>query len=201
MEPFVNITSKYLPFSFANVDTDQIIPKQFLKLTQRTGFGKYLFYNWRFNKDGSINDKFILNNRRYSNRKILLTLDNFGSGSSREHAVWALLDYGFKVILSPLFADIFYNNCIKNGVLPITLSKNNIRYLFSDDELYVHVNLEKQELVISSFDIKTNKKSSKKITFDIEYSKKQILLDGLDEIDITLKLESKIIEYENTRHQ
>ncbi|MGD1834573.1 MAG: 3-isopropylmalate dehydratase small subunit [Nitrososphaeraceae archaeon] len=201
MKSFVNITSKCLPFSFANVDTDQIIPKQFLKLTQRTGFGKYLFYNWRFNKDGSINDKFILNDSKYSNRKILLTLDNFGSGSSREHAVWALLDYGFKVIIAPSFADIFYNNCIKNGVLPIKLPKNEINYLFSNDELSVYVNLKKQELVISSFDIKTNRELSKKMTFDIEHSKKQILLDGLDEIDITLKLESKITEYEDTRHQ
>ena len=124
MEKFQKIKSIIVPFEKINVDTDQIVPKQFLKLINKTGFGKYLFYNWRFDKNEKPIDSFILNDPKYKNSKILVTQDNFGCGSSREHAVWALQDYGFAVVISPSFADIFYSNCFKNGLLPITLDSD-----------------------------------------------------------------------------
>jgi len=170
-----------------NVDTDQIIPKQFLKLVQKTGFGKYLFYDWRFNKDGNLNSKFILNNPKYVGRQILLTRDNFGSGSSREHAVWALQDYGFKAIIARSFADIFYSNCFKNGLLPISLNQKEIDYLFIHPDEEVEVNLSKQQVIIDS----------KIMVFEINESRKIALLEGLDDIGITLRFELQIAEYEN----
>ena len=121
MEQFKKIKSIVVPFEKVNVDTDQIVPKQFLKLIQKTGFGKFLFYNWRFDEEKNPKTDFILNNPKFKNSKILVTGENFGCGSSREHAVWALQDYGFSVIIAPSFADIFYSNCFKNGVLAITL--------------------------------------------------------------------------------
>ena len=129
MQPFKKIKSIATPLDKVNVDTDQIVPKQFLKLIQRTGFGQYLFYDWRY-ENGSPRKDFILNDSAYKNSKILLARDNFGCGSSREHAVWALDDYGFKVIISTSFADIFYNNCFKNGVLPIRVSDDILQKLF-----------------------------------------------------------------------
>src|ERR671924_103772 len=126
MEPFTALKSKATPLDRVNVDTDQIVPKQFLKLVNRTGFGKYLFYDWRFDTDGKPRNDFVLNNPKYSSRQILLTRDNFGSGSSREHAVWAILDYGFKAIIAPSFADIFYNNCLRNGLLPVVLPEPTV---------------------------------------------------------------------------
>ena len=129
MEKFINFSSKVMPLDSANVDTDQIIPKQFLKRIERTGFGEFLFFDWRFNDDGSPNENFILNKNEYKGSKILLAQDNFGCGSSREHAPWALRDYGFKVIISTSFADIFYNNSFKNGILPIVVdSKLPVSY-------------------------------------------------------------------------
>ena len=125
MEPVRIIKSKATPLDMANIDTDQIIPKQFLKLVQRTGYGKYLFYDWRFDKNGELKPNFVLNDPKYQGREILVTRDNFGSGSSREHAVWALEDYGFKAIIAPSFADIFYSNCFKNGILPIKLNASD----------------------------------------------------------------------------
>ncbi|HKO40125.1 MAG TPA: 3-isopropylmalate dehydratase small subunit [Nitrososphaeraceae archaeon] len=192
MEPFQNFESKVVPFPYVNVDTDQIIPKQFLKLTQKIGFGKYLFYDWRYNKNGEPKKDFILNNPTYSGYPILLTLDNFGSGSSREHAVWAILDYGFRVIISPSFADIFYSNCIKNGILPIILEKKEIEYLFDNPDCIIKVDLNKQQIEL--------KPSSRQLKFQIDPSKKKMLLEGLDEIGMTLQLESHISDYENKVH-
>jgi len=193
MEPFKNFESKAVPFPYVNVDTDQIIPKQFLKLTQKKGFGKYLFYDWRYNKNGEPKKDFVLNNPEYSEYLILLTLDNFGSGSSREHAVWAIMDYGFRVIISPSFADIFYSNCIKNGVLPIILLKNEIEYLFDNPNSVIKVDLEKQQIEL--------KPNSKQLKFQIDESKKKILLEGLDEIGMTLQLEDYISNYEKKSYK
>lgn len=192
MKPFQNFESKAIPFPYVNVDTDQIIPKQFLKLIQKKGFGKYLFYDWRYNKNGEPKKEFILNNPEYSGYSILLTLDNFGSGSSREHAVWAIMDYGFRAIISPSFADIFYSNCIKNGLLPIVLPKNEIEYLFDNPNYIIKVDLNKQQIEL--------KPNSKQLKFQIDESKKKILLEGLDEIGMTLQLESDISDYENNSY-
>ncbi len=188
MNVFRIVKSQVVPLPIVNVDTDQIIPKQFLKLIQKTGFGKFLFYDWRYDIEGKKKDNFVLNNPKYNNRQILLTLDNFGSGSSREHAVWAISDYGFKVIIAPSFADIFYNNCIKNGILPIILSKPHIQFLFDNEDLMLTVDLENQQIITDS----------KTISFEIDPSNKISLIEGLDEISKTLKLESEISNYEKT---
>lgn len=193
MQQFDNFESKFIPFPFANVDTDQIIPKQFLKLTQKTGFGKYLFNDWRYDKDGKTKEDFVLNKLKYLDRSILLTLDNFGSGSSREHAVWALSDYGFKAIISSSFADIFYSNCIKNGILPIVLSKEEIDYLFKNEDLSLKINLDTQEVVL----LEHNNPITFK--FQIDSSKKKMLMEGVDEIGLTLQLDASITEYEKTK--
>jgi len=132
MNPFEIFSSKLIPIDLINIDTDQIIPKQFLKLVQKTGYDSFLFYDWRYDTDGKPKTDFVLNNPKYRDRSILLVRDNFGSGSSREHAVWALRDFGIKVVLAPSFADIFYSNCFKNGVLPIILSQDIIEYLFKN---------------------------------------------------------------------
>lgn len=186
MNIFKTITSQAVPLPLVNIDTDQIIPKQFLKLIQKTGFGKFLFYDWRYDNKGNKKDDFVLNNPKYNNRQILLTLDNFGSGSSREHAVWAISDYGFKIIIAPSFADIFYNNCIKNCVLPIILSKPHIQLLFDNEDIMLTVDLEKQQITANSITI----------PFKIDPSSKISLLEGSDEISKTLKLESEISNYE-----
>ena len=185
MEKFKTIKSIAIPFDKVNVDTDQIIPKQFLKLVQKTGFGQYLFYDWRFEKDGKPRADFVLNNPKYRGSRILLTLDNFGCGSSREHATWALLDYGFTVIIAPSFADIFYNNCFKNGILPVKIDNKTLDMLFNNPS-EIEVDLEKQT-------IKTNDMT---ITFEIENHRKKTLLEGLDDITITLQYEDKISQYE-----
>lgn len=187
MEPFRVIKSKATPLDMANVDTDQIIPKQFLKLVQRTGFGKYLFYDWRFDREGKPKGNFVLNDPKYAGRQILLTYENFGSGSSREHAVWAIQDYGFKAIIAQSFADIFYSNCFKNGILPISLSHGEVEYLFRNaDDVEFEVDLAKQ-LVIAG---------SKIMHFEIDEFRKKTLLEGLDDIGLTLQLEHQITEYE-----
>ena len=185
MQRFKTIRSIATPLDKVNVDTDQIIPKQFLKLVQKTGFGQYLFHDWRFTKDGMPREDFVLNNPRYKDSIILLTGDNFGCGSSREHAAWALLDYGFVVIIAPSFADIFYNNCFKNGILPIRLNSQTMGMLFKNSS-ELEVNLENQT-------IKTSKKT---ISFEIESHRKKTLLDGLDDIAVTLQFEDKISQYE-----
>jgi len=169
------------------VDTDQIVPKQFLKLIQKSGFGKYLFYNWRYDESENQKQDFVLNDKKYQNSQILIAGDNFGCGSSREHAVWALKDFGFSVIIAPSFADIFYSNCFKNGVLPIKLDENIVEKLIQESQ-ELEVDLENQTL-------KTN---SEKILFDIDSHKKKILLEGLDDIAQTLKFEDRITDFEKT---
>jgi len=146
LKPFSKINSIITPLDKANVDTDQIIPKQFLKLITKSGFGKFLFYDWRFNHDGQEKDDFILNDSHYETSQILVTNENFGCGSSREHAVWALKDFGFDVIISPSFADIFYSNCFKNGVLPIILDIENIKKLLQFKGA-IELDLESQTII------------------------------------------------------
>ena len=188
MEPFKNLTSKVVPLDIANIDTDQIIPKQFLKLLGKTGYGEYLFFNWRYDKQGKPLKDFVLNSPLFSGRQILLTRENFGIGSSREHAVWALKDYGFKVILGVSFADIFYNNCSKNGVLVIKMDKNTIEDFFSSKTN------ENFEIDLIQQQIKIN---SKVFDFDIDPTLKSYLVNGLDEISKTLKLGNHIKKYED----
>ena len=188
MEPFRTIRSVATPLDKINVDTDQIVPKQFLKLIQKTGFGKHLFFDWRFEKDGKPRRDFVLNDPQYRNSRILLTGDNFGCGSSREHAVWALQDYGFGVIISTSFADIFYSNCLKNGVLPIKVRQQTLQKLF-ETKSEIEVNLENQLIKLAGI----------KIPFEIESHWKKILLQGLDDIAITLKHEDKISKYEGSQ--
>ena len=183
MKPFTKIFSIITPFDKANVDTDQIIPKQFLKLITKSGFGKFLFYDWRFNHDGQKKNDFILNESTYQDSQILVTNENFGCGSSREHAVWALKDFGFNVIISPSLADIFYTNCFKNGVLPIILDIEKIKKLLEYTD--------KIELDLNSQKITFGDES---INFEIDLHRKIRLLEGLDDIDLTLK-EHKKIEY------
>ena len=185
LEKFKKIISVITPFDKANVDTDQIVPKQFLKLIQKVGFGKYLFYNWRFESDGSPKKDFILNNSKYSNSKILVTNENFGCGSSREHAVWALKDYGFSVIIAPSFADIFYSNCFKNGLLAIEVNRNIVKRIFADiSEL--EIDLENQ--TITGHNIQEH--------FDIQSDKKRRLLEGLDDISLTMQSKNAIDVFE-----
>jgi 3-isopropylmalate/(R)-2-methylmalate dehydratase small subunit len=185
MEPFKKVKSIITPLDKVNVDTDQIVPKQFLKLVQKSGFGKFLFFNWRYDEKENIKPDFVLNDSKYDNSKILVTGDNFGCGSSREHAVWALLDYGFSVVIAHSFADIFLSNCFKNGVLPISLDQKIVEKLL-------------QELDAIEIDLETQiiKTSSEEISFEIEPYKKKILLEGLDDIAQTLQLEDKISEFE-----
>src|SRR5262245_22694584 len=179
MEPFRRLKSKAVPLDLVNIDTDQIIPKQFLKLVHKAGYGKYLFYDWRFDSEGKLREDFVLNNAIFNNRQILLTRDNFGSGSSREHAVWAIRDYGFKAIIAPSFADIFFNNCFKNGILPIRLSQQEVEYLFQIiDNAELDINLPSQEIIV------TGPGNSRVLKFEVEESKKMLLIEGLDEIGI-----------------
>jgi len=185
MEQFKKIKSIVVPFDKVNVDTDQIVPKQFLKLIQKTGFGKFLFFNWRFDKNEKPKTDFILNDPKYKNSKILITGENFGCGSSREHAVWALQDYGFSVIIAPSFADIFFSNCFKNGVLAIILEPKIVEKLM---KIKTEIEIDLQNQII--------KTSSEEIPFKIDEYKKKNLLEGLDEIALTIKNEDKILEYE-----
>jgi 3-isopropylmalate/(R)-2-methylmalate dehydratase small subunit len=189
MYSFKEIKSKLIPLDMINVDTDQIIPKQFLKLIQKSGYGDFLFYNWRFDHSGNPNKQFVLDDPKYKERQVLLTRDNFGCGSSREHAVWALFDYGIRVIIASSFADIFYNNCFKKGLLPIFLSKNEIEYLFNlvdEKDATVEVSLQKQTVSLSE----------KTINFDIDSTRKKMLLEGMDEISYTLSFNDRILNYE-----
>ena len=190
MDSFKEIKSQLIPLDMINVDTDQIIPKQFLKLIQKSGYGDFLFYDWRFDHSGNPKKQFVLNDPKYKERQVLLTRDNFGCGSSREHAVWALLDYGIRVIIASSFADIFYNNCFKKGLLPIFLRKNEIEYLFNlvdEKDATVEVSLQKQTVSLSE----------KTINFDIDSTRKKMLLEGMDEITYTLSFNDQILNYEN----
>ncbi|HIG48846.1 MAG TPA: 3-isopropylmalate dehydratase small subunit [candidate division Zixibacteria bacterium] len=194
LEPFTQHEGRVVPLDRINVDTDQIIPKQFLKRIERTGFGQFLFNDWRFLPDGSLNTAFVLNEPRYQGTTILVAGDNFGCGSSREHAPWALQDYGFRVVISPSFADIFYNNCFKNGLLPVVLSEETIRRILADataEEIYtLSVDLEAQ--TVSEPDGTAH-------LFEVDPFRKTFILDGLDEIGWTLRYEEDITAYENSR--
>ena len=185
MEPFKKVKSIITPLDKINVDTDQIVPKQFLKLVHKSGFGKFLFYNWRYDGNVKIKSDFMLNDSKYDNSHILITGDNFGCGSSREHAVWALLDYGFSVIIATSFADIFFSNCFKNGLLPISLNQKIVEKLQQELDP-IEVDLEKQII----------KTSSEEISFEIVPYKKKILLEGLDDIAQTLQYEDQISKFE-----
>ncbi len=191
MEPFVKHEGLVAPLDRANVDTDQIIPKQFLKRIERTGFGEYLFFDWRFLDDGSPNPDFELNQEAVKGSSVLLARRNFGCGSSREHAVWALDDYGFKVVLAPSFADIFFNNCFKNGILPIKLSEAVIEDIFNRCAEHPGYRL--------SIDLETCTLSDDhglSIEFEVQPFRRHCLLNGLDDIALTLENVDKIDNYE-----
>ena len=193
MEPFKSVTSVAVALDRMNVDTDAIVPKQFLKKIERTGFGQHLFHEWRFlDDDGKVpNPDFVLNQPRYKGARILVTRDNFGCGSSREHAPWALKDYGFVSIIAPSFADIFFNNCFKNGILPVVLPAADVDRLFKliqpSEGYKLTVDLEAQVVVTGSGD---------KIPFVIDPDRRQRLLNGLDDIGWTLQYEDKISSFE-----
>ena len=191
MEPYRRETGKVATLDRVNVDTDQIIPKQFLKRIERSGFGRFLFYDWRFREDGSLDPNFELNRSRFSGATVLLTGSNFGCGSSREHAPWALLDYGFRTIIAPSFADIFYNNCFKNGMLPIRLPRQQVRDLFrrvrENPDYVLTVDLESCTL---------RDGLGLNLEFPVEPFRRHCLLEGLDEIGLTLRHEEKISRYE-----
>ncbi len=194
MEPFTSLTGPVAPLDRVNVDTDQIIPKQFLKLIQRTGFGKFLFNDWRYDKSGAPRPDFILNEPRYQGATILLTRANFGCGSSREHAVWALMEYGFRVIVAPSFADIFYGNCLKNGILAISISADQVERLFQEAR-----NNNRYGLAVNLPDQTISTPSGDSIAFTIDPYRKKCLLEGLDEIGETLRFEQFIRKYEEKR--
>jgi len=192
MEPLIVHEGIVAPLDRVNVDTDQIIPKQFLKRIERTGFGQFLFYDWRFLDDGKTPDpSFPLNEPRYQGASILLTQANFGCGSSREHAPWALLDYGFRVIIAPSFADIFYNNCFKNGILPITLDQDAVNDLFRRVE-----GQEGYRLTVDLENMRITGPDGLSLTFDLDPYRRETLMKGLDDIGITLQFEDKIKAYE-----
>ena len=192
MDKFKNLTAVAASLPEINIDTDKIIPKQYLKTIERTGLGKGLFSELRYNEDGTENENFVLNKPQYKNAKILVAGDNFGCGSSREHAPWALLDYGIKVVVSTSFADIFYNNCFKNGMLPIVLDEKEVTLLMEETErgsnAMLSIDLESQEITTSD---------GKKINFKIDKFLKHCLLNGLDDIALTLEKNSDIENYED----
>ncbi|MFD2612092.1 3-isopropylmalate dehydratase small subunit [Paenibacillus gansuensis] len=195
MEPFKQFTGIAAPVDRVNVDTDAIIPKQFLKRIERTGFGQFLFYEWRFFENGEVNPNFEPNKDRYKGASVLLSRANFGCGSSREHAPWAILDYGFKVIIAPSYADIFYNNCFKNGILPIKLSEEQVEELFqrtaANEGYQLTVDLENKTIQDSL---------GLTIPFELDEHRRQFLLQGLDDIGLTLQHEDAIEAYEQ-QHQ
>lgn len=193
MDKFVKHTGIVAPLDRVNVDTDQIIPKQFLKRIERTGFGRFLFFDWRYLESGEPNPDFELNRPEYQGASILLARDNFGCGSSREHAPWALSDYGFRVIISPSFADIFYNNCFKNAMLPIRLESEQI------EELFVRAAGKRYELTVDLEAGLISDQQGLSIPFSVEPGRRQLLLEGLDEIALTLQLEEKIRRYEDAK--
>ena len=193
MEKFTELRSVAAPLPLINIDTDMIIPKQFLKTIKRSGLGKNLFDEMRYDQSGNEIGDFVLNQAKYKNTNILIAGDNFGCGSSREHAPWALLDFGIRAVISTSFADIFYNNCFKNGILPIILPKKE-RDLLMDDALkgsnsILTVNLENQEIKRPDGSI---------ITFDVDQFKKKCLLNGLDDIELTMKKFDKIKSFEDS---
>jgi 3-isopropylmalate/(R)-2-methylmalate dehydratase small subunit len=194
MEPFVQLNGLVAPVDRVNVDTDAIIPKQFLKRIERSGFGQYLFFEWRWDEQGNVIPEFNLNKPRYQGASVLLSRANFGCGSSREHAPWAILDYGFRCIIAPSFADIFYNNCFKNAILPIMLSEEQVEGLFqrTNAKEGYKLKVDLVNKVISDDD-------GLSISFDLDEHRRQFLLQGLDDIGLTLMHEPKITAYEAKR--
>jgi len=197
MDPFTIMRGGVAPLNRVNVDTDQIIPKQFLKRIERTGFGEFLFNDWRFNEDGSENEDFVLNKDGYKEATVLVSGRNFGSGSSREHAPWALQDFGFKCIIAPSFADIFFNNCFQNGILPIVLPENIVNQIIehaeSDNEFVLNVDLSAQRVWSENEEIAAE--------FDIEPFRRHCMLNGLDDIGLTLENETEITRFESSRSE
>ena len=194
MEKFTTLTGVAAPMNMINIDTDMIIPKQYLTTVERTGLGKALFFEMRYNDDGSENPDFVLNQPAYRNATILVAGDNFGCGSSREHAPWALLDFGIRCVIATSFADIFYNNCFKNGILPIKLPPEDVAKLMDDAErganATVTIDLENQ--VITGPD-------GGEVKFDLDEFKKHCLFNGLDDIGLTMKNAAKIDDYEDAQ--
>ena len=195
MQPYTRVTGITVPLDQSNIDTDQIIPAQFLKRVERTGFGQFMFFKWRFNEDGSPNPNFVLNEPAYQGASILVSGRNFGSGSSREHAPWALLDYGFKCIIAPSFADIFTNNCLQNGILLVQLPEDTVRRITDNAEAragyQLTVDLEAQRVWDEDEEIIAE--------FDIDEFAKYKLLNGLDDIGLTMQQEDKIAAFEKAR--
>lgn len=194
MEAFKKMTGVVGPVDRVNVDTDAIIPKQFLKRIERTGFGQFLFYEWRFDTEGNVNPEFELNKPRYEGASILISRVNFGCGSSREHAPWAILDYGFRCVIAPSFADIFYNNCFKNGILPIKLSEELVEELFQRTAAH-----EGYQLTVDLEEKKITDSDGLAISFDLDEHRRQFLLQGLDDIGLTLQHEDLIAAYEKKK--
>lgn len=196
MQPYNKHESIAALMNRSNVDTDQIIPKQFLKKVERSGFGKHLFHDWRFNEDGSDNPEFELNKPAFKGAKILVVGDNFGCGSSREHAPWAIADYGFNTIISTSYADIFYNNCFKNSILPIVASKEQLAALMQEisanEGVRFTVDLENQEI---------STPAGNGFKFDVDPFRKENLIKGLDDIGLTLQHADKIDQYEEKHKQ
>ena len=188
MKKFLSIKSIPVYLPIVNIDTDMIIPKQFLKTIKRTGLGKGLFFEMRYDQNGNLVEDFTLNKDPYCNSKILITGKNFGCGSSREHAPWALLDFGITCVISPSYADIFYNNCFKNGILPIQISEEEIKEIseYSKRKEEISVNLIEQKIVFGN----------KEIKFEIDQFKKKCLIEGLDDIGLSLEKSDKIISFE-----
>jgi 3-isopropylmalate/(R)-2-methylmalate dehydratase small subunit len=191
MDKFTTLTGVAAPMDMINIDTDMVIPKQFLKTIGRTGLGPSLFFEMRYDSEGVENPDFVLNKPQYRNAKILIAGDNFGCGSSREHAPWALLDFGITCVIAPSFADIFYNNCFKNGILPITLPKEDVEKLLDDAERGANatltIDLEAQTI---------QGPDGGEISFEVEEFKKHCLLNGLDDIALTMEHEAKIADFE-----
>jgi len=189
MEKFKNLKSIPVHIPILNIDTDMIIPKQFLKTIKRTGLGKNLFYEMRYDEKDNLVKDFVLNKKPFTDSKILLAGKNFGCGSSREHAPWALTDFGIKCVISPSFADIFYNNCFKNGILPIVLDQKIIQELaeYSKRETEIEIKIETQEIIYGN----------KAAKFDLDSFKKKCLIEGIDDIDLSLEKISNIENYEN----
>ena len=195
MEPFVKLNGIVAPLDRVNVDTDQIIPAVYLKSIERTGFGQHLFDPWRLNADGTTNPDFMLNKPAYRDATVLVSGRNFGCGSSREHAPWALLDYGIRCVIAPSFADIFYSNCFKNGLLPVRLPEETVRqivnYAEANPGFRLNVDLEGQRIWTEDEEISTY--------FEIDAARRHALLNGLDDIGLTLQLADKITAYESAR--
>ena len=191
MEKFITLKGIAAPLPMINVDTDMIIPKQFLKTIKRSGLGKNLFHELRFDIQGNTKNDFVLNWDPYKKATILIAGDNFGCGSSREHAPWSLLDFGFKCIVAPSFADIFYNNCFKNGILPIRLNQEKVNILMTEakNKNQLTINLDEQKIILADENV---------IEFDIDPFRKKCLIEGLDDIGLTLQKKDKISKYEES---